>query len=179
VTSQPPTPTGTAGADLLLLELAETTQNDRGATGFGRQPDGRVLDHLNRPMVEFAGRMATAFVATADDSGECDCTLRSGPPGFVHVLNDRTIAYPEDRPAREDAGEQARIGLLMMDLVTVDTMTIGTGLAGLHVTGTASVVADSVLRGEHPDLPAAVADRWVLVHVVEAFTVRPQITATA
>lgn len=163
MTWQPPTPTGTAGADLLLLELAETVPNVGGTAGFGRRPDGdgQVLDHLDQAMIEFAGRMETVFVATADVSGECDCSLRSGPPGFVHVLDDRTIAYPV--AGKAEIGENAQIGLLMM----------ADDLTGLHVNGTAGVVADPALRGEHPDLPVAgTPERWVLVRVVEAFAVR-------
>jgi hypothetical protein len=49
-----------------------------------------------------------------------------------------------------------------------------TDLIGLHVNGTASIVEDSVLRGEYPDLPTdaergRTPERWVLVHVIEAY----------
>ena len=49
-------------------------------------------------MREFIGRMELAFFATADAHGECDSEfLRAGPPGFVQVLDDRTVAWPEYR----------------------------------------------------------------------------------
>ena len=219
VMPDPPTPTGTAGADLLLLELSEPpsdTRADRpgaqqatgttpkteaditapddplenecrsglGSTGehllqtaYGtadraqRFYDDQVLDHLNPTMAEFTRRMEMAFVATSDASGECDCSLRAGPPGFIQVLNEQTLAYPEYRgngvlASLGNISENARIGVLMVDFVT--------DLIGLHVNGTASIVEDAVLRGEHPDLPTdtergRTPERWVLVHVVEAY----------
>jgi hypothetical protein len=37
------------------------------------------------------------FVASSNADGECDCSLRSGPPGFVHTLDPKTLVYPEYR----------------------------------------------------------------------------------
>jgi predicted pyridoxine 5'-phosphate oxidase superfamily flavin-nucleotide-binding protein len=131
----------------------------------------QVLDHLNPRMVEFAERMEMAFVSTSDASGECDCSLRAGPPGFITVLDERTIAYPEYRgngvlASLGNISENAHIGVLLVDFVR--------DLIGLHVNGDASVVDDVVLRGEYPDLPVdfergRTPERWVLVRVAEAY----------
>jgi predicted pyridoxine 5'-phosphate oxidase superfamily flavin-nucleotide-binding protein len=219
VTSAPPTPTGTAGADVLQLELSDpspevpdvrntaprhrapeprvTTATDepddplacpdaelpgsagehllQAAYGTAARADrfyaDQVLDHLNPRMTEFVGRMDMAFVATADANGECDCSLRTGPPGFIEVLDDRTLAYPEYRgngvlASLGNISENPRIGVLLVDFVT--------DLIGLHVNGNASIVEDAVLRGEHPALPVdtergRTPERWVLVNVVEAY----------
>ena len=59
--------------------------------------DRQLLDHLNSSMREFIGRQELVFIATADSRGECDASLRSGLPGFVHVLNEKTLIYPEYR----------------------------------------------------------------------------------
>jgi uncharacterized protein len=149
-----------------LLQAAYGTV-DRAQRFYGDQ----VLDHLNPRMIEFVGRMDMAFVATSDADGECDCSLRTGPPGFIQILDERTIAYPEYRgngvlASLGNISENARIGVLLVDFVT--------DLIGLHVNGTASIVEDTVLRGEYPDLPVdadpgRTAQRWVLVHVVEAY----------
>jgi len=45
-------------------------------------------------MREFIARMEMAFIATADGRGECDCSFRAGPPGFLRVIGDQMIAYP-------------------------------------------------------------------------------------
>jgi uncharacterized protein len=155
---------GSAGEHLLQAAYGTTARADRFYSD-------QVLDHLNPKMTEFAGRMEMAFVATADASGECDCSLRTGPAGFLQVLNEKTLAYPEYRgngvlASLGNISENAQIGVLMVDFVT--------DLIGLHVNGTASIVEDSVLRGEYPDLPVdaergRTPERWVLVHVVEAY----------
>lgn len=54
----------------------------------------QVLDHLNPRMREFVARQEMFFLATADRHGSCDSTFRAGPPGFIQVLDERTIAYP-------------------------------------------------------------------------------------
>ncbi len=40
----------------------------------------QVCDHLLPAMVEFVGRMPMLSVATADSHGDCDSSLRAGPP---------------------------------------------------------------------------------------------------
>jgi hypothetical protein len=161
---QDPPSHGSAGEHLLQAAYGTSARAEK----FYRD---QVLDHLNPTMSEFAGRMEMAFIATSDAKGECDCSLRAGPPGFIQVLNDRTLAYPEYRgngvlASLGNISENAQIGVLMVDFVT--------DLIGLHVNGAASIVEDAVLRGEHPDLPVdtergRTPERWVLVHVVEAY----------
>ena len=48
-------------------------------------------------MVEFIGRQKMVWIATADGHGECDCSFRAGPPGFVQGLDPWTMRYPEYR----------------------------------------------------------------------------------
>ncbi|TDV50712.1 hypothetical protein CLV71_10652 [Actinophytocola oryzae] len=131
----------------------------------------QVLDHLNPAMAAFVGRMEMAFVGTADGRGECDSTFRAGPPGFLHVIDARRVAYPEYRgngvlASLGNISENPHVAILMIDFVH--------DLIGLHVNGRASIIDDAQLRGEHPGLPAAgdrgrVPERWVVVHVEEAY----------
>jgi uncharacterized protein len=64
------------------------------ARRFYRQ---RVLDRLNEQMIAFICRQEMVWIATADGHGECDCSFRAGPPGFVQVLDASTLRYPEYR----------------------------------------------------------------------------------
>src|SRR5262249_22154532 len=57
----------------------------------------QVTAALTPAMVQFIGRMEMAFIATSNGSGDCDCSFRAGPAGFIIVVDDRTIAYPEYR----------------------------------------------------------------------------------
>ena len=59
--------------------------------------DSQVTSRLTPVMQQFIQRMQMAFIATSDASGECDCSFRAGPAGFIRVLDDHTIAYPEYR----------------------------------------------------------------------------------
>ncbi|MFC6011815.1 pyridoxamine 5'-phosphate oxidase family protein [Nocardia lasii] len=132
--------------------------------------DDQVIDHLNPTMVDFVARMDMAFIATADANGECDSSFRAGTPGFLHVIDDHTIAYPEYRgngvmASLGNISENPHVGILMIDFVR--------DLIGLHVNGTARVVADLDLRESTPDLPPAergkAAQVWVVVEVEEAY----------
>lgn len=133
--------------------------------------DDQVLDHLNPQMKEFIARMEMAFVATSDARGDCDSSLRAGPPGFIEVLDDHHIAYPEYRgngvmASLGNISENPHVGILMVDFVT--------DLIGLHVNGKARIVEDPDLRAIHPDLPAEfergrTPERWVVVQVEESY----------
>jgi predicted pyridoxine 5'-phosphate oxidase superfamily flavin-nucleotide-binding protein len=222
VTSAPPTPTGTAHADMLRLELSDPSPevpDDQIATRSGprhRAPDqpvtiatdepddplacqdralpgsagehllqaaygtaaradrfyaDQVLDHLNPRMTEFLGRMEMAFVATAAANGECDCSLRTGPPGFIEVLDDRTLAYPEYRGNGVLASlgnmlHNPHIGIFLVDFTR--------DLIGLHVNGDARIVTPDQMAELDLDLPEPENNgrrpvQWVVVRVTEAY----------
>ena len=136
----------------------------------------QMLDHLNERMQDFVAHMDMAFIATADANGECDSSFRSGPPGFIGVLNERTLVYPEYRgngvmASLGNISENGHVGILFVDFFG--------SKVGLHVNGRARIVENSNLL-ERPDLPEQVLEgviqgggrapeRWVLVHVVEAY----------
>lgn len=155
---------GSAGEHALQCAYGSTERADRFYAD-------QVRDRLLPAMVEFVGRMEMVFVATADGHGECDASLRAGPPGFVHVLDDRTLAYPEYRgngvhASLGNIAENAHVGLLMVDFVR--------DRIGLHVNGTARIVEDAEFRREHPGVPVDPArgrraERWVVVDVEEAY----------
>ena len=144
---------------------------------FGSQERARrfyndqVLDHLNQTMVEFVRRIDMAFIATSDASGECDSSLRAGPPGFIEVLDQRHVAYPEYRgngvmASLGNISENPHVGILMVDFVR--------DLIGLHVNGMARIVDDADLRSVHPALRkeferGRTPERWVVVEVQEAY----------
>ncbi|MBB5913632.1 hypothetical protein BJY24_002499 [Nocardia transvalensis] len=135
-----------------------------------RFADDQVLDRLNATMLDFVRRIDMAFIATADRHGECDASFRAGRPGFLHIVDDRTLAYPEYRGNGVMASlgnilENPHVGILLIDF-THDRI-------GLHINGSARIVGDAALRHRVPDLPQAergrVAERWVVVDVEEAY----------
>ncbi|MBW3605689.1 MAG: pyridoxamine 5'-phosphate oxidase family protein [Actinobacteria bacterium] len=155
-----------------------TLQEQHGTTDRARSfYDRQVIDHLNPAMRQFVARQEMMFVSTSDADGECDCTFRAGLPGFVHVIDEQCLAYPEYRgngvmASLGNLSENGHIGLLFVDFFT--------DIIGLHVNGRAAVVEnDEVLR--MPDLPASMRaeqehvaggrrpERWVWVTVEEAY----------
>jgi predicted pyridoxine 5'-phosphate oxidase superfamily flavin-nucleotide-binding protein len=131
----------------------------------------QMLDHLNPRMIEFLARQEMMFVASSDAAGECDCTFRAGPAGFVQALDARVLAWPEYRgngvlASLGNVVENAHVGLLFVDFVR--------DVIGLHVNGSATIVDDDVMRATHPGLPVDPvpgrrAERWVRVFVEEAY----------
>jgi uncharacterized protein len=157
-------PPGTAGEHLLQERFGTIDRADR----FYRQ---QVLDALNADMVAFVGRQEMMFVATASAVGHCDCTFRAGPPGFVAVLSPTQVAWPEYRGNGVMASlgniiENPHVGLIFVDFFR--------DVIGLHINGDATIVPDTEMRRSHPDLPTETvpgrrAERWVTVHVDEAY----------
>jgi predicted pyridoxine 5'-phosphate oxidase superfamily flavin-nucleotide-binding protein len=86
------------------------------------------------------------FVATADAQGHPDCSYKGGLPGFVRVLDDRTLAFPD-----YDGNGMYRswgnvlvnpaVGLLFLDFESPKR---------LRVNGRATVSADDSLLAEFP-----------------------------
>lgn len=133
--------------------------------------DQQMTDRINPRMRELIGRMEMAFIATADGGGECDASFRAGPPGFVRVLDERTIAWPDYRGngVMASAGnitENPHVGILFVDFQR--------DLVGLHVNGTVELMDPGELDARHPDdridiVPGRRAERWIVVTVEEAY----------
>lgn len=139
--------------------------------------DRQVLDFLAPKMQEFIARQEFLFVATADRNGECDCTSKFGKPGFIRVLSNKYLMYPEYRGNGVFANsgnmtENPHIALLMIDFMR-DTV-------GLHVNGKVRIVANDELLQYTDKLPRDVIEeihqegkkcpeRWMMIEVEEAY----------
>lgn len=155
---------GSAGEHLLQLAYGTRPRAEKFYTD-------QMSERLNDTMIEFIGRMEMAFIATADAHGEADCSFRAGPPGFLRVLDDRHVAYPEYRgngvlASLGNISENPHIGIMLLDFVR--------DRIGLHLNGRAMIVEDEVMRAEFDGLPVETVrgrrpERWVLVEVDEAY----------
>ncbi len=95
----------------------------------------------------FIERCAMFFVATADARGRPDCSYKGGLPGFVRVLDERTLAFPDydGNGMYRSWGNvlvNPQVGVLFVDLESPKR---------IRVNGTASVAADDPLLGEFSD----------------------------
>jgi predicted pyridoxine 5'-phosphate oxidase superfamily flavin-nucleotide-binding protein len=79
-----------------------------------------VRDHLNADDRVFIERMEMFFLATADELGQPNCSYKGGDPGFVRVLDERTIAFPcydgnGMYLSMGNVSENPNVGLLFID----------------------------------------------------------------
>ena len=86
------------------------------------------------------------FLATADADGQPDVSYNGGMPGFVRVLDDQTLAFPDydGNGMFKSLGNilvNPKVGLLFIDFENPDRM---------RVNGSATVSADDPLLAEFP-----------------------------
>lgn len=124
----------------------------------------KTLDHLDRHCVEFIARSPFLTLATTSADGRCDVSPRGDPPGFVRVLDARTLLIP-DRKGNNRLDSMSNllaspgVGLLFL-IPGIDET--------LRVNGRAEIVDEPALL--EPLAMAGKAPKTALrVHVEEAF----------
>src|SRR5437868_9529777 len=93
---------------------------------------------------DFVSRCAMFFLATADANGQPDVSYKGGMPGFVRILDDRTLAFPDydGNGMFKSLGNilaNPKVGLLFIDFEHPNRM---------RISGTATVSSDDPLLGE-------------------------------
>ncbi|MFC0562458.1 pyridoxamine 5'-phosphate oxidase family protein [Halalkalibacter alkalisediminis] len=137
--------------------------------------NNQMLDCLNPTMKEFISNQEMVFISTSDRHGHCDSSFRAGSPGFVRVVNNSTVMYPEYRgngvmASMGNITENPHIGLMFIDFFE--------SRVGLHVNGKAYICENKEL--DTLNLPkedildieikeGKRAERWVVIEVEEAF----------
>ena len=145
---------GRPGSDGRARRCRSASARPSGANAFY---DNQVLDHLTPEMREFMRQMTMAFIATSDAHGECDSSFRAGPPGFMRVIDEKTVMWPEYKgngvmASMGNISENPYVGLLMVDFFET--------AVGLHVNGKATIVDnDGGRRVRAAVRPARVLDR--------------------
>jgi len=131
----------------------------------------KVRDRLDQLTRQFVERSPFVLLATAAADGSCDVSPRGDPPGFVRVLDERTLLLPE-RPGNKLADSlrnilgNGHVGLLFVIPGVGDT---------LRVNGRATLVTDeellaaSVVEGKTPRLGLLVEIDQVFTHCSKAF----------
>jgi len=64
-----------------------------------RRKADRLKDHSVRDVIRpedraFIERMDMFFLGTADDAGQPQCSYKGGDPGFIKVIDEHTLAFP-------------------------------------------------------------------------------------
>jgi len=116
----------------------------------------RLADRLEEVIVheaftdrdrEFIERMPMFFLATVDERGRANCSYKGGAPGFVRVVDEHTLAFPnyDGNGMYLSAGNVARtheVGLLFIDFV---------GRWRMRVNGAATIDLDDPLIEAYPE----------------------------
>ncbi|MDQ6597904.1 pyridoxamine 5'-phosphate oxidase family protein [Bacillus salipaludis] len=137
--------------------------------------ENQMLNYLNNKMTEFISKQGMMFISTADSNGNCDSSFRAGSKGFVRVIDDKTIIFPEYKGNGVMASlgniiENPHIGLMFIDFFE--------NSIGLHVNGKAAIIENSELSSFN--IPEEIIndikekegnkpERWVMVKVDEAY----------
>jgi predicted pyridoxine 5'-phosphate oxidase superfamily flavin-nucleotide-binding protein len=116
-----------------------------------------VIDEDDRAFIEERDMF---FIATADAEGRPQCSYKGGDPGFVRVLDERTIAFPvyDGNGMYLTAGNalvNPQVGLLFIDFER---------RRRLRLNGVASVAGNDELLAEYPE-----AQLVVRVEATEVF----------
>ncbi len=125
----------------------------------------KICDRLNALTRQFIELSPFLCLATSGVDGSCDVTPRGDPPGFVRILDDRTLLMPE-RPGNRLADalrnilENPHVGLIFLVPGITDTF---------RVNGRAEIVCDEELL-----TPCAVEGKvpklGLLIEIDEAYT---------
>ncbi|WP_043614586.1 pyridoxamine 5'-phosphate oxidase family protein [Nonomuraea candida] len=111
------------------------------------------------------------LIATSDDAGNCDVSPKGDPAGFVHVIDDTTIAIP-DRPGNRRADgflnilKNPHVGLIFL---------IPTRNETLRINGRARLVREApffdemIVKGHRPRLALVVEIEQIFFHCAKAF----------
>ncbi len=155
---------GSAGAQRLQKKFDSGPQ----ARDFYKN---RVYDHVRPHMFEYIARRREVFLASADSHGDADCSVKMGRPGFMRVLDEKTLAMPlysgnGVHASLGNISENAQIGLCFYSPEEE--------FIAYQVNGRADIVERSELAARNlvvPDLEdeGRHAVRWLIVRVRETF----------
>ena len=109
-----------------------TLQLNRFADAFGT-PAGRaatkVVDHMTPYVQEFIRNSPFAIMASSSAEGNCDASPKGGKPGFVRVLDDRHLLFPDVAGNKlfqtyQNMDSNPRVGLLFLIPGVNDTVRV-------------------------------------------------------
>ena len=119
-----------------------------------------VKDSISSDDKAFIEDLDMLFMATVDNQGQVNCSYKGGDPGFVRVLDEHTIAFPnyDGNGMYMSMGnvlQTGQVGLLLINFEKQRRM---------RLNGTATLHYDDPLLAEYPE-----AKFIVRVHAREVF----------
>ena len=131
----------------------------------------KVGTRLSAVQQDWLAHSPLGFVATTDVRGRVDVSPKGDPPGFVHVIDDATIAIPE-RPGNKRV--DGYLNVLQRPYVGTLFLIPGRGDT-LRINGTARILSDAdyfdamAVQGKRPILALEIDVEEVFFHCAKAF----------
>ncbi|MEY4784678.1 MAG: hypothetical protein RIR41_2613 [Pseudomonadota bacterium] len=131
---------------------------------------GKEIAQIDAHFAHFISLSPFLCIGTAGENGLCDVSPRGGEPGFVHVIDARTLAMP-DRPGNnrlDSLGNITRnpgVGLLFFVPGFEDTLRVN-GVA--HVTTEPELMARFTTDGKPPRSVVLIDVKEAYLHCVKA-----------
>jgi PPOX class probable FMN-dependent enzyme len=126
----------------------------------------KTLDHLDQYCAMFIARSPFLCLATSDADGRCDVSPRGDPPGFVAVLDPKTLLIPDRKGNnRLDSASNVLtdpgVGLLFFIPGIDDTLRVN-GLAA--IVDDEAALAPLAVRGAVPKTALRVTVEEAFIH---------------
>lgn len=144
----------------------------RAIVGFpNKYVANKVSPRLSEVQRDWLAHSPLGFVATTDSEGRVDVSPKGDPPGFVHIIDDSTIAIPE-RPGNKRV--DGYLNVLQNPHVGTVFLIPGRGDT-LRINGTARILSDAdyfdalMVDGKRPILALEIAVDEVFFHCAKAF----------
>jgi predicted pyridoxine 5'-phosphate oxidase superfamily flavin-nucleotide-binding protein len=127
-------------SDIAFTSAVKAIQQRKGSrANYARMEAGAGWQHsITQDLAEFIAAQTSVFLATANSAGQPYIQHRGGPPGFLHVHDEHTIAFADFRGNRQyitqgNLGENPQAHLFLIDY---------TRRSRVKIWGEASVVED-------------------------------------
>ena len=154
------------------MSILETNEDLRSVIG-PKFPglEEKVIDYIDEFAADYINRSPFLVMATADQDGRCDASPKGDEPGFVQVLDSKTLVIP-DRPGNKLAYghnnilSNGKIGLLFCIPGTRETLRVN-GSAQLD--STTELLEELSARGKNAVLAIRVSVEECFFHCGKAF----------
>ena len=125
----------------------------------------RVTETIGEPQKEFIEKADMFFLATCDHRGLPTCSYKGGDPGFVRVLDEKWLAFPnyDGNGKFQSMGnllKNPNVGMLFVDFE---------GQQRLRLQGIATILDDDELLAQYPE-----AQFMIRVQATEVYTNCPR-----
>ena len=86
-----------SSSDVAFTPSVKSVQERRGSrTGYARMEEkGGFATTIDPSLAEFIAGMRSFYLATASKDGQPYVQHRGGPPGFLHVIDEKTLAFAD------------------------------------------------------------------------------------